>query len=119
VCHLQSLDADVNQGERRIPHIGWNRVSWHQGCEWRHVIDGDMFYFNHSYYFRCDETYVLAQVPGNQEQRLANIPCAVRKDNVVGFQFHPEKSQLAGKKLIVQLLDEYQIERKPLCLNHP
>lgn len=95
-----------------IPHIGWNDVRWRSDrANLLELTRADKFYFDHSYYFDCHDRFILADTPHE-----SNFPAAIRRENIVGFQFHPEKSQLSGKKLMVQLLDEFAIERRPLCL---
>jgi glutamine amidotransferase len=81
----------------RLPHVGWNTVELRQ----RHPIfegikPGRDFYFVHSYAFCTDEE---GDALGETEYgtRFASV---VGRDNVVGFQFHPEKSQINGLKLL-------------------
>jgi len=80
-----------------VPHIGWNNVHFKtdhplaSGIE----INSD-FYFVHSYHFRClKEKYSLATTSYGD-----TFTSVVVKDNVIGVQFHPEKSQGMGLKLI-------------------
>lgn len=82
---------------RRIPHVGWNNVVLLKNHPlFNGVKPGCDFYFVHSYYF----------VPHHLEDTLAttdymgNLFCAVARDNLVGLQFHPEKSQANGLKII-------------------
>lgn len=108
VQHLTELISD----KRLVPHIGWNNVDCIGIESFGHLLrSGNQFYFDHSFYFSCDAQYVL----GTTEIGRA-FPSIVRSANVVGFQFHPEKSQMSGKRLIATLLDEFSISRKPLCL---
>lgn len=89
---------------RKVPHIGWNRVtpagSW-ADTPLEPLESGTMLYFVHSY----------TAVPTREEHRLADadyaghrISAAVRKDNVVGVQFHPEKSGAAGLLVLARYL---------------
>ncbi len=81
----------------KIPHMGWNSVYFqHEHPVLKDLPDGTFFYFVHSYY--C--------ASANKEDVLAfteytiNFPSAMARDNVVAFQFHPEKSQKAGLKIL-------------------
>ena len=58
-------------------------------------IDRQYTYFVHSYYAKCAEEYVVSTV----DYGVA-VPAIVQKDNVYGFQFHPEKSGQVGLKLL-------------------
>ena len=59
------------------------------------------FYFIHSFYFKCeDKTNVIATTKYNQE--FASI---INRENIYGFQFHPEKSLTNGLKLLKNFLD--------------
>ena len=85
-------------GERlKVPHMGWNEV--HQTLEhplWNGIAQGTRFYFVHSYY----------PAPGDREliagYSLYPFPftCAVARENLFAVQFHPEKSQEAGLRLL-------------------
>jgi glutamine amidotransferase len=75
----------------KVPHIGWNQV-WGEDVLMRGIPDGSDFYFVHSYY-----PAAVATLECDYGGRF----CAgVRKDNVFAVQFHPEKSQGVGIKLM-------------------
>ncbi|MBO0862599.1 MAG: imidazole glycerol phosphate synthase subunit HisH [Chloracidobacterium sp.] len=81
----------------RAPHVGWNQVEFKQSHPiFRDIADSSFFYFVHSYYV---ETADPSCVIGETEYglRFASICC---RDNIIGVQFHPEKSQAAGLKLL-------------------
>lgn len=80
-----------------VPHVGWNRVTARQS----HALFSDVahaahFYFVHSYYCEPEDKSVVA---GETEYgvRYASV---VAKANICGVQFHPEKSQDAGLRLL-------------------
>jgi glutamine amidotransferase len=80
----------------QIPHVGWNDVSFiHQHALWRGIRPGVDFYFVHSYRVLCDPQFVIGQT-GYGEQ----FPSVVARKNVVGVQFHPEKSQRNGLRML-------------------
>jgi imidazole glycerol-phosphate synthase subunit HisH len=80
-----------------VPHVGWNQVEQKQRNPLLSDIhDGSFYYFVHSYFCAVDEPAVVL---GETEygHKYASI---VSKRNVAGVQFHPEKSQVAGLKLL-------------------
>ena len=81
----------------RVPHVGWNEASFSQSHPvFEEIKDHRDFYFVHSYHMKCqDKANILATTNYGQE-----LVCAVAKKNVVGVQFHPEKSQKNGMQLL-------------------
>jgi glutamine amidotransferase len=76
----------------RVPHIGWNSLKTSAADSMFGFLHDDKdYYFVHSLHAVCDERFVLAKFEyGNP------MIAAVKNDNVVGMQFHPEKSQKNG-----------------------
>jgi glutamine amidotransferase len=86
----------------KIPHMGWNELA--PAAKPHPVLEGiaagEHAYFVHSYRFACRERAdVLATV-----DYAGEIVAAVGRDNLVGTQFHPEKSQATGLRLITNFL---------------
>lgn len=81
----------------RVPHVGWNEVSFARPHPvFAGVRDGMDFYFVHSYQFQpANEAAVLGRTHHGDP-----IVCAVGTRNVVGLQFHPEKSQKNGLRIL-------------------
>lgn len=82
--------------EFRVPHIGWNNLSFDQQHPIFHRVNKADFYFVHSYH--CAPTF-----PNNVVARCEygeNFVAAASQRNLVGVQFHPEKSQDVGLKLL-------------------
>ena len=80
----------------QIPHVGWNDVTFvHQHPILRGVKPGVDFYFVHSYRVVCDHRYVVGQTNYGED-----FPSVVAMGNVVGVQFHPEKSQRSGLRML-------------------
>jgi len=80
-----------------IPHIGWNSVDIRAGHPLFHgVRTGVDFYFVHSYHLSPDDSSDVLGVTDCGE----SIVSVAASDNVVGFQFHPEKSQANGLRLL-------------------
>lgn len=78
-----------------IPHVGWNNVIFKNDSSLYKEYTNDIdFYFDHSYYFDCEDKYISAACNYGIE-----VTAAVEKDNIFGVQFHPEKSQTSGLKL--------------------
>jgi imidazole glycerol-phosphate synthase subunit HisH len=82
---------------RRVPQVGWNQVDWRREHALARDIEGrSFFYFVHSYFCdAADETDVL----GETEYGLS-YASVVARGPVCGVQFHPEKSQAAGLRLL-------------------
>jgi len=76
----------------RVPHIGWNSLQITSNNSIFSFLNEDKdFYFVHSLHARCDKRYVLATCDYG-----GTMIAAVKNDNVIGMQFHPEKSQRNG-----------------------
>jgi len=79
-----------------IPHVGWNSVTFQRSHPvLNDVKSGTDFYFVHSYHFACPPSAMIGMTDYGLE--FCSI---VGESNVIGFQFHPEKSQINGLKLI-------------------
>lgn len=90
-----------SDSQERIPHIGWNEVVFNDSnALMTNIRSGTDFYFVHSYHFACDdEKNIVAKTPF-----CGNFSAIVQRENVFGVQFHPEKSQKPGFKLIKNFL---------------
>ncbi|MDO9052637.1 MAG: imidazole glycerol phosphate synthase subunit HisH [Gallionella sp.] len=88
---------DTQGNKLKVPHMGWNQVSHLTDHPLWNGIDQDArFYFVHSYYVKPQDTDLI-QATSDYPQPFV---CAVARDNLFGVQFHPEKSQAAGLKLL-------------------
>lgn len=88
----------------RLPHVGWNTVDLVRNKHSLPELDGEDFYFVHSNHFICDETYVAGRTFYGLD--FASI---VKRNNVQGVQFHPEKSSTAGEFLIKKFISKGSI----------
>jgi len=81
----------------KVPHMGWNEVYPRRPhALWEGIGAGERFYFVHSYFPRPrDENVAAASCTYG-----ISFTCAVARDNLFAVQFHPEKSQAAGLKLL-------------------
>jgi len=86
----------------KIPHMGWNQV-WIKKKDkmFKNIKEGDYFYFVHSYYAVPDEEDVIA----SYTDYGVDFCSAIEKDNIWAVQFHPEKSQTTGLKLLQNFAD--------------
>ena len=82
--------------ELKIPHIGWNAL--HLTTDhplWKYIKNGDFVYFVHSFYGTdCDESVIATAEYGKE------LTAAVAQGNVMGCQFHPEKSGEVGLNIL-------------------
>ena len=88
--------------EIKIPHMGWNSLIFNQNSPLlNNIKKGEDFYFVHSYQFDVKENnFVLATTNYG-----IDITAIVLKNNILGTQFHPEKSQKAGIQFIKNFLE--------------
>jgi glutamine amidotransferase len=98
---LGILSGEVTRFElprgMKIPHMGWNQVSWRTGSAEQTVgREGDHFYFVHSYVARPRDEAVIAATSDYGGPFCA----AVARGRLFATQFHPEKSQAAGIDLL-------------------
>lgn len=84
------------------PHIGWNQVFPRDETEiLRDVPSGSYFYFVHSFYVQPDNPkYITGTTEYETNGEIREFPSAVRRDNIYGVQFHPEKSSKKGLKIL-------------------
>ena len=88
--------SDVVPADYKIPHIGWNALSFPKKNElFKYLVEGNCVYFVHSYYgANCEESVIATTEYG------ASLTAAVANGNVYGCQFHPEKSGEIGLKIL-------------------
>lgn len=92
-----SAMVDSEGRKLKVPHMGWNRVKQAQAHPlWSGITDGSRFYFVHSYFPEAGE---LGLVQGTTDYGVP-FTCAVARDNIFAVQFHPEKSDTAGLRLL-------------------
>lgn len=96
-------EPPVDAPERlKVPHMGWNRVQQSQPHPvWAGIPDESWFYFVHSYHAQPKNQ---AHVLGSAEY-THRFAAAIARDNLVAFQFHPEKSQALGLTLLANFVN--------------
>jgi len=88
-----------NEQKFKIPHIGWNNIEIKQRSPlFEDLEDEPVFYFVNSFHLDLDESEI--DIISSTCWHGATITASVQKDNIFGVQFHPEKSQQAGLKLL-------------------
>jgi len=86
----------------KVPHMGWNEVRQRVSHPlWSGIDDGARFYFVHSYYASASDANLVS---GTCEYGVP-FTCAVARDNIFAVQFHPEKSQHAGLRLLSNFVE--------------
>ena len=86
---------------RKVPQIGWNDLTFpNEGRIFRGIKEGSYVYFVHSYYLRAEDPSVVTA----QTQYGVTIDAAVESGNVYACQFHPEKSEAVGMKILGNFL---------------
>ena len=88
---------DNQKGKYKLPHIGWNEINILKGSKiFKDIENSSHMYFVHSYEFIPNDKSVTVATTDYS----SNIVCAVEKENIFGTQFHPEKSDKIGLKII-------------------
>jgi len=97
VVRITSSDANL-----RVPHVGWNDINYDQECTLLQGLPSSPdFYFVHSYHMKCNnKNDVIATCSYGGE-----VTAAVSKNNIFATQFHPEKSQDYGLKILENFLN--------------
>jgi len=93
---IREFDADI-----KVPHIGWNDIEFtKEGVGFGTQFNGKDFYFVHSFCVKAnDQNQVVAECTYGSK-----FACIVRNHRVIGIQFHPEKSQDLGLRLLDQAI---------------
>ncbi len=88
---------DNKNGKYKLPHIGWNQINIVKESNiFKDIENNSHMYFVHSYEFVPEDKSVISATTDYS----SNIVCAVEKENIFGTQFHPEKSDKTGLKII-------------------
>jgi glutamine amidotransferase len=92
-------------GRLKVPHMGWNEVRQEVAHPlWAGIPDDSRFYFVHSYYVEPGEAGLAAGCTWYGTR----FTSAVARDNIFAVQFHPEKSQAEGLRLLANFVDWYR-----------
>jgi glutamine amidotransferase len=102
VRKFRDEDMATASGERlKVPHMGWSPVRQTRPHPlWAGIDDGSRFYFAHSYFPVPQDTDATAGTAAYP----APFTCAIARSNIFAVQFHPEKSQRAGLRLLANFV---------------
>ena len=88
---------DNQNNKYKLPHIGWNQINIIKDSKiFNNIENNSHMYFVHSYEFIPEDESVISATTDYS----SNIVCSVEKENIFGTQFHPEKSDKTGLKII-------------------
>ncbi len=92
---------DNQNGKYKLPHIGWNQINIVKESKiFKGIENNSHMYFVHSYEFIPEDKSVISATT----EYSSIIACSVEKENIYGTQFHPEKSDKSGLKMIDNFL---------------
>lgn len=97
---LGLLRGDIvkfDDSDLKVPHMGWNQLVRRRDDEIaRGLSENDYVYFVHSYYLKNEDpdSVICTSFYG------VDVPAMIRKNNIIGMQFHPEKSSAVGVKIL-------------------
>ena len=93
---------DNQNGKFKLPHIGWNQINIVKESKiFQNIENNSHMYFVHSYEFIPNDKDVISATTDYS----SNIVCSVEKENIFGTQFHPEKSDKIGLKIIKNFIN--------------
>ncbi len=93
---------DNQNGKFKLPHIGWNQINIIKDSKiFKGIENNSHMYFVHSYEFIPEDKKVISATIDYS----SNIVCSVEKENIFGTQFHPEKSDRIGLKIISNFIN--------------
>jgi len=85
----------------KVPHMGWNQLHVNKDTPlFKGMPESFYLYFVHSFHARCDDRYIIGSTTYGYE-----FPSAVQKNNVFGFQPHPEKSHANGLAILKNFVE--------------
>ena len=88
---------DNKNGKYKLPHIGWNQINIVKESKiYKNIENNSHMYFVHSYEFIPKDKNIISSTTNYSSK----IVCSVEKENIFGTQFHPEKSDKTGLKII-------------------
>ena len=88
---------DNQRGKYKLPHIGWNQINIIKESKiFKNIENNSHMYFVHSYEFIPEDRNIITATTDYS----SNIVCSVEKENIFGTQFHPEKSDKIGLRIL-------------------
>ena len=99
---ISSLKINNSNNNIRVPHVGWNKIKFEEDFNLFKKNEEADFYFAHSYCFENHKNnYNLASCLHGKR-----FSAAIKNNNLIGVQFHPEKSQTSGIKFLKSFLNK-------------
>ena len=97
--HIEKIynNSKIKTSKFRLPNIGWRELVSKKNYE---LVNGKFFYFVHSYYANTSEDKIIA----SSNYYGLEFPAIIKHRNIIGTQFHPEKSSTDGLNLLDQLI---------------
>ena len=93
---------DNQNGKYKLPHIGWNQINILKNSKiFKGIKNNSHMYFVHSYELIPNDKNIVSATTDYS----SNIVCSVEKENILGTQFHPEKSDKTGLKIIQNFIE--------------
>tara|TARA_Y100001980_G_C14528940_1_gene304698 strand:- start:828 stop:1454 length:627 start_codon:yes stop_codon:yes gene_type:complete len=93
---------DNQKGKYKLPHIGWNQIEIIRDSKiFKDIKNNSHMYFVHSYEFIPNDVNTISATTDYSSK----IVCSVEKENIFGTQFHPEKSDAIGLKIIKNFIE--------------
>lgn len=90
------------RADERVPHVGWNDLTrTRDSILYDHVPDGALFYYVHSHCLHAEDAAIVA----GECDYAGGFAAVLQHDNIYATQFHPEKSQQAGLKLLSNFIE--------------
>jgi len=110
LCWIDGHVLDLKpERDLRVPHVGWNNVIFDRDNRFfQRIDDGVHFYFDHGFHLQCGEELVVATSNYGGE-----FVAAIQKENIFATQFHPEKSQRNGLKMLRNFINHVEAQRGP------
>lgn len=99
---LSLLEGEIVRFQKnlKVPHMGWNSlIKKKEDIIGKNIVDGEYVYFVHSYYLKPKNEKEVVFIT----QYGVDVPAVIRKDNIIGMQFHPEKSGKIGEKFLTNI----------------
>lgn len=97
----EGLRESLSDARRKVPHMGWNRVQQRPHPLWDGIPPGSRFYFVHSYFAQPAH----AEDCAGTTDYGTSFASALARDGIFAVQFHPEKSQHAGLRLLANFVE--------------
>ena len=91
--------SKMDMEDHKVPHIGWNKL-FHKDNKLFEGLENPYLYFVHSFHIVTDEKYIIGTTHYGYD-----FPSAVQKDNIYGFQPHPEKSHDNGIQILRNFME--------------